>query len=798
MTERPAPPPAPEKLRFPTLALVVPLVLSVAMAILFQTPLALMMGVLGPVMVVGGWFDQVRQARASHNKQLSEHTQALGVWEEDHELHQKSERERCARDFPAPDQWISDELWRGLSPGVTQVRVGVSWTGNSSVITNPGLVLVDVREGLALVGGPEALGVWQNLVLQWCVATPGFHLPRRLAQIGNQLPVDIHGVSRLTWVSHIRDVPPDVYAVLVLSDSVQGTLSVRGVAPHRLRADTATLATLVWGLRKLCPPPVEKTTVAVDATRRDQLWFHLRPKGPSWDLVSCGPHAVVWGATGSGKSVAVVSLISSLVNHYSPKDLALVVIDFKGGAGLAPLRAAPHTIGWVTDLDPGKSQRVMLGLRTEMVTRETILATAEVSDLSQLAKDVEMPRLLVVVDEVGWLLTNHPEWVDVLADVLARGRSLGIHVVLSTQRVSGVLTRTMMANIALRLCGVVRDEQELSEWMPGVRQELASGAPRMKPGEVVMSAGDAYPEQQEVGILTPTVGSESPGTWRVWVDDLPTFHPWTSTSFGLVECVETQTHREASYRPGDGSVLIVGDGRSGRTTASYAVGGLYESVWLASSHAAETWLALHTLSGTNTAVVIDDVDVLLQGAGGEGEAFLLDALESFRGTLILSVKPEHRVSRTIARFAPHTVLLSISKSEQAALWNARSTTIPGRGIWRGDCVQIGCDAPEPTRWSSPPTSKNLERTIVVTEDASTWVDYPVHSVLSMDQFVTARTHHTLGSDRPRVVWDQVSHREVRFATGGTSWIPPLEPPEDTFWMTSGGVPALMRPVDWLR
>lgn len=765
---------------------------------LFQTPLALMMGVLGPVMVVGGWYDQVRQSRSTHEKKLSEHTVALGAWEEDRALTQKSEREHLARDFPTPAEWISDELWRGLSPEVSQVRVGQSWTGNHDLTGNPGLVLVDFRSGLALVGGPEALGVWHNLVLQWCAATPGFHLQRRLAQIGNQLPLDIHGVSRLTWVKNIRDVPSDVRSVLVLSDSVQGTLSVRGLAPHRLRADSATLATLVWGFRKLCPPPAQQKAVVSDVTRRDQLWFHLTPEGPSWDLVSCGPHAVVWGATGSGKSVAVVSLISSLVNQYSPKDLALVVIDFKGGAGLAPLRLAPHTIGWVTDLDPGKSQRVMLGLRTEMVKRERILATQEVSDVSKLPEDVEMPRLLVVVDEVAWLLTNHPEWADLLADVLARGRSLGIHVVLSTQRVSGVLTRTMMANIALRLCGLVRDEQELSEWMPGVRKELASGSPRMKPGEVVISAGDAYPERQEVGILTPQGGSESSGTWRVWVDDLPTRHPWTSTSFGLVECVETQTHREASYRPGDGSLLIVGDGGSGRTTASYAIGALYESVWLAPAQAAETWWALHNLSGTHTAVVIDDADVLLQRAGVEGEAFLLEALESFEGTLILSVKPEHRASRSLARLAPHALLLSIAKSEQAGLWNASVTTIPGRGIWRGDGVQIGFGAPKPPRWSSPPLSEHLDHTIVVTEDPSLWLGHPVHSVLSLDHFVAARGQHALGVEHPRIVWDVVSHRDVRLATGGASWVPPLTPPEDSYWVTFEGVPGLLRPADWLR
>ena len=799
MNQSPPLPPTPEIIRFPTLALIVPLLLSLVMAVIFQTPLALMMGVLGPVMVVIGWFDQVRQARQVLEKALSEHHQALGAWEEDLALQQKSERDRFDRDFPAPGQWIADELWRGLSPEVCEVRVGLSWMENNAPLGNPDVVLVDVRSGLALVGGPRALGVWQNLVLQWCAATPGYHLQRRLAPLSNQLPVDIHGVSRLTWVRNIRDVPPDVRAVLVMGEGPWGTLRVWGEDPRRLRADFATLATLVWGFRKLCPQAALQPNPPLrDVARRDQLWFHLTPEGPSWDLVACGPHTVVWGATGSGKSVSVVSLVSSMVNQYSPRDLALVVIDFKGGAGLAPLRLAPHTIGWVTDLDPGKSHRVMLGLRTEMVKREQILATREVSDVSKLPKDVEMPRLVVVVDEVAWLLTNHPGWADVLADVLARGRSLGIHVVLSTQRVSGVLTRTMMANIALRVCGLVRDEQELSEWMPGVRKELAGEAPRMKPGEVVISAGDAYPELHEVQMVTPTSSSQSPGTWQVWADDLPTLYPWAPTSFGLVECVENQTHHEASYRPGDGSLLIVGDAGSGRTTASYAIGGLYDRVFLGPPHAAEAWIALRSLTGTECAVVIDNVDVMLQQAGSEAEAFLLDALENFDGALILSVKPEHRASRTVARLAPHTVLLSIAKSEQAALWNAQASTIPGRGIWRGDCVQIGWGAPEPTRWAPATPCEDLDSTIVVSDDSSQWNSHPVHSILSLDQFQAARAHHSLGVRHPRVVWDVVSHREVRLATGGASWIPPLEPPEDSFWMTFGGEPGLVRPADWLR
>ncbi len=795
----PQAPSAPERIRFPTVSLVVPVVLSVVMALMFQAPLALMMGVLGPVMVMGGWWEQRRQSRVKSEKAVADYEKAFGEWERHNEDRLRVESADIQRQFPEPTGWISDDLWRGFSRTIHQVRVGLSWSGNDSPVSRPGLVLVDFTAGLALVGGPEVLGVWQNLVLQWCAATPGSPLVGQLATTSANLPTDILGASRLVWVSTLSDVPTECEAVLVVSGGGLGTLSVLGLRPHRFRCDVATLATLVWGFQKLCATTAAPTKPRdIDLVRRDQLWFNLQDGGPLWDLVAVGPHAVVWGATGSGKSVSVVSLVSSIVNRYSPEQVALVVLDFKGGAGLKPLAAAPHTIGWVTDLDPGKSNRVMHGVRAEMVKREKLLAQHDVSDMAGLDPDVPVPRLLIVLDEVAWLLTNNPAWGDLLADVLARGRSLGIHVILSTQRVSGVLTRAMMANVALRLCGTIRDEQELSEWMPGVARELAFRATRMSPGELVMSAGNESPALQGVGVLEPVSSSHKPSKWRVWVDELPRVQPWVSTSFGVVECVESQTHRAVAYQPGDGSIVVVGDAGSGRTQATRAIGGLFEKVFIANFSPADTWSALRELSGSNAALVVDDADLLLQRSGVEGEAFLVEALESFEGTLILSCRSDHRASRHVARLAPHSVVLSIAKPEQAALWGGANSAIPGRGLWRGDVLQVAYPGPAPLAWSPQGHPLERETTIVVTVDPSRWVTFGVHSTLTLENFTKVSLGPMLGPTPPTVVWDGVSHREVRFATAGKTWLPPLEPPTGAYWASVEGSPQLFRPTDWLR
>jgi DNA segregation ATPase FtsK/SpoIIIE, S-DNA-T family len=806
----PGPPPLPpaevEALRFPLIPLLVPVVMAIVMAIVFSSALALMMGALGPLMVFGGWWEQVRNARTRAATADASYREARAVWEGQRVASELADRAELQRRFPMPTEWIDDPLWRGFPPNTTEVRVGTIWSGGNSAHGSLGLIgpasrpaVIDVTSGLAVVGAQEALGIWRSVVSQWCAVSNKAALTASVLHHPHQVRREICGVSRLVWVSSIEEVPADCVAILVVTDESRGTLTRPGEATVVVRLDTLGLAGLGRAMAKLTPSSsVNHTRSGIDFSARDQLWFSLHPGGEMWDLVKCGPHTVVWGSTGSGKSVTVVTMVSSLLENYRPQNLVVVVIDFKGGAGLKPLEEAPHTVGVVTDLEPGKSTRALLGMRTEMVKREKLLAAHGVSELARLPTTLEVPRLLVVVDEVAWLLTNNPQWSDLLSDVLARGRSLGIHVVLSTQRVSGVLTRAMMANIALRICGRVSDDQELVEWMPGLSKEVAKMATHAKPGEVVLSAGDGEPTLVQVAQVSPPEFSFAPSSWRVWVEDLPLLYPWHRESFGVMECVETQEHTAISYRPEEGSVLVVGDRRSGRSSATSAIASLHPHSLIAPSSSAETWLALETLSGKDRVLVIDDADILLQGSGAEGEAFLLDAIEGFSGTLVLSCQPGHRLSRQLARFAPHAVCLTIAKSDQAVLWGAKPSLLPGRGTWRGSRIQVGFPAPQPDIWRPESHSFDAEKLVVVSEQPEAWAHHNLHQILTLDQFSSQWLSDKtvlLGSD---IVWDCIGHRDIRYSTGGKAWIPPLEPPEGARWVTSAGNPILTRPADWPR
>jgi DNA segregation ATPase FtsK/SpoIIIE, S-DNA-T family len=793
-----------DSLRFPLIPLLIPVVMAVMMAVVFSSALALMMGALGPLIVLSGWWDQVRQARKNAVATEQAYHDAKEIWENQQATEDMAHHAELHRKFPKPTDWIDDRLWRGYPPNTTEVRVGSLWWGSAAsevFQTSPRTfarpALVDVTQGLCVVGGGETIGAWRSLVAQWCATGGRPSVTVTVSKNTHQVPRDIRGMSRLVWVASLDEVPSECSAVLVVSDGLRATLSISGQASVAVRLDTLGLAGLGRACAKLThSSPDQAPRGAADFSSRNQLWFGLQSGGEMWDLVKCGPHAVVWGSTGSGKSVTVVTMVSSLLAHYSPADLVVVVIDFKGGAGLKPLENAPHTIGVVTDLEPGKSARALLGMRTEMVKRETLLARHGVSDLAFLPRSVDAPRLLVVVDEVAWLLTNNPDWSDLLQDVLARGRSLGIHVVLSTQRVSGVLTRAMMANVALRMCGRVSDDQELVEWMPGLAKDVAKLATRAQPGEVVLSAGDDAPNLVDVDQVVPPLFSFQKSEWRVWVEDLPAHHLWNSESFGVMECVHTQQHANISYRPEEGSVLVVGDRKSGRTSAGHAIASLHPEPWGTTGSAAEAWLALVALSGHDQVLVIDDADVLLQSVGGEGEAFLLEAIEGFSGTLVMSCQPGHRMSRQLSRLVPHTLCLSIAKSEQAVLWEALASLLPGRGTWRGSRVQVGYEAPAPRVWLGPKASLDTANLIVVSDEPEAWVGHGVHATVTVDHFSRAWMAGELGLSHPDILWDRISHREVRYATGGKAWIPPLDPPAGAWWVWSGGNPILARPADW--
>ncbi|WP_433876466.1 FtsK/SpoIIIE domain-containing protein [Sinomonas atrocyanea] len=181
------------------------------------------------------------------------------------------------------------------------------------------------------------------------------------------------------------------------------------------------------------------------------------------DLKNDGPHALVGGTTGAGKSEFLQSWVLGMASAYSPDRVTFLFVDYKGGAAFADCVHLPHTVGLVTDLSPHLVRRALTSLRAELHYREHLLNRKKAKDLLSMerAGDPDTPPyLVIVVDEFAALATEVPEFVDGVVDVAARGRSLGLHLILATQRPAGVIKDNLRANTNLRIALRMADEAD--------------------------------------------------------------------------------------------------------------------------------------------------------------------------------------------------------------------------------------------------------------------------------------------------------------------------------------------------
>ena len=193
--------------------------------------------------------------------------------------------------------------------------------------------------------------------------------------------------------------------------------------------------------------------------------------GPfSLDLRSDGPHALIAGTTGAGKSELLQTMIASLAVANRPESLNLVLVDYKGGSAFKDCVDLPHTVGMVTDLDAHLVERALTSLGAELKLREHWLADAGVKDLEDYL-DLQrreparpaLPRLLLVIDEFASMARELPDFVTGLVSIAQRGRSLGIHLLLATQRPSGVVSPEIRANTNLRISLRVTDAADSTD-----------------------------------------------------------------------------------------------------------------------------------------------------------------------------------------------------------------------------------------------------------------------------------------------------------------------------------------------
>ena len=174
------------------------------------------------------------------------------------------------------------------------------------------------------------------------------------------------------------------------------------------------------------------------------------------DLVRDGPHGLVGGTTGSGKSEFLRSMVAGLAARNDPTRLTFILIDFKGGAAFATCERLPHTIGTVSNLDEQLADRALTALEAELRYRQQVFAAAgegidNLDAYLATRPEVPMPRLLLVVDEFAMLAKDYPDVLKSLVSVAAVGRTLGVHMILATQRPAGVVNDDILANTNLRV-----------------------------------------------------------------------------------------------------------------------------------------------------------------------------------------------------------------------------------------------------------------------------------------------------------------------------------------------------------
>jgi len=174
-----------------------------------------------------------------------------------------------------------------------------------------------------------------------------------------------------------------------------------------------------------------------------------------------GPHGLCVGATGSGKSELLRTIALGMIARNSPEVLNLLLIDFKGGATFLDLARAPHVAAVVTNLSDEAPlvARMRDALAGEMDRRQRLLRSARCASVAAYERErragsqlTAMPTLLIIIDEFSELLSRHPEFADVFVVIGRLGRSLGMHLLLASQRLDEGRLRGLEAHLSYRIC----------------------------------------------------------------------------------------------------------------------------------------------------------------------------------------------------------------------------------------------------------------------------------------------------------------------------------------------------------
>ncbi|MFH8250894.1 FtsK/SpoIIIE domain-containing protein [Microbacterium sp. B2969] len=772
----------------PILAMTVPLAGAVVLWLVTGSMLSLWLALLGPLIAGATLLDGLRASRRDGRKAAVDADAAhdrVGS-----AIDARHDRERARRRARHPDVngfFAGEaEIWRP-SPGRAEMIVvgsgsspsGLQVTGGGADERSVALrrrartvrdvpVCVPAAGGIAVVARPAlAVAVSRALVLQACLASPpgelrivgtlhpddawAEQLPHRRAATGTALAIVAAGDA---W-------PPEAEAAIVRGDPAApaptGCAAVLTVAsPGRARLDAGgevvdlavegvSLAQALIAAERLeerasglpgalaaAAPPVALTDLLSDAPSTGLAAVIGRENGAPAivDLVADGPHAVVAGMTGTGKSELLITWVLALCATRSPREVSFLLADFKGGTAFDALADLPHVTGVITDLDGAGARRALESLRAEVRWREGELARAGARDI--LDPRVELPRLVVVVDEFAALLGDHPELHAVFTDIAARGRALGVHLVLGTQRVSGVVRDALLANCPLRVSLRVADAADSRAVIGSDEAAGLAGGEAGRGVALVRRAGDAVPRRVRVALSSPgdvlaaaaTADGHLPR--RPWLPDLPRRIDLAELPpaegggliLGLADEPDRQRQVPAAIMADDRGVLVVGAAGTGKSTALRTLAAQADRRIVVPADAEEAWDAVARLCDAppprGTLVVLDDLDALAARFPHDYAAELHDRLERVVRTagdlgvfVAASAQRLTGAAGRIGELLPRRVVLGAStRSEYLALGGDAAhfspDQPPGRARLGGRAVQIAVGPPLP---ATPETAR---------------------------------------------------------------------------------------------
>ena len=205
-----------------------------------------------------------------------------------------------------------------------------------------------------------------------------------------------------------------------------------------------------------------------------------------------GPHGLVAGTTGAGKSELLQTYILSMAAQFAPSEVGFVIIDFKGGGMVNQFRDLPHLIGSITNIDGKQINRSLKSIKAELQKRQRCFAEADVNHIDKYIRKYKagevtepLPHLIVIVDEFAELKAEQPEFMKELISAARIGRSLGVHLILATQKPSGQVSEQIWSNSRFKLCLKVQSQQDSNEVL---KSPLA--AEIKEPGRAYLQVGN--------------------------------------------------------------------------------------------------------------------------------------------------------------------------------------------------------------------------------------------------------------------------------------------------------------------